>query len=197
MKNKINIIGITGEARHGKDTFGDKFIEYLDDSLTLRSTTFAKKLKSKVMQLLDIQDIEVLDYHKNSNIPYYGVNVRLLLQQLADDMKKIDDMIFVKAVEDEINEAVADGIDIFIVKDLRFNYERDFLKKYDNLDNAETTLIKIYRPNIKPIEGSLHSSERDIKNMKVDKTIINSNTLEKLHEKSYIVAKEFNHKLTK
>jgi len=177
MKNDIKVYGIVGKARHGKDTVADILKDNLVDSVTLYH---AKHLKDVACLNLALGSIEELDYYKNNNIKYHGVDIRKYLQQLADTLRAGNENIFIDELNDQIATAIAQGYLNIIITDVRYIRELDNLKR-----NAGSSLIsiKVIRPNIKDIESSNHSSETEVDTIVTEYTVYNDGTLNDLEQK--------------
>ena len=144
-------IAITGNLCSGKT--------YLSNILTkkynLELFSFSTKIKTIASELFNIK-------HKD----------RLLLQSISDNMKLIDEDIWIKYILSEIgiNQNV-------IIDDLRFENEVKYLKEHGfiiiriNIDeDIRIERIKSTYPNTynEHIKGMEHNSEKSIKNLEVD-----------------------------
>lgn len=120
----MNIIGISGPARSGKDTLANKIVEILESSgIKCEKTSFAKQLKTECKDFIyDNLGIDVFtekDEEKNIIRPMlvtWGTHVR----------RKLDPDVWVKSVEKNMNPNV-----VTIVSDVRFSNELDWIQQND------------------------------------------------------------------
>jgi len=171
----MNIIGISGKARSGKDTVGTYLLNKLPNSISL---SYAYPLKKEVSNILNIS-IEQLDYYKNNNILYNNINIRKLLQDTGTKHKENDDLYYVKLLNDRMIKYINNGYTNIIITDVRFIVEANELRRFNS---DYTTIIRINRDH-KEIEESNHISEQEITYIRPDYTIYNNTTLSDLYTK--------------
>lgn len=117
----MTIIGISGAARSGKDTFSDLLIEILTEKgIKCSKTSFAKQLKIEcrdfVAKTLGIDVFTEDSYEKSIIRPLlvtWGTHVR----------RKLDENIWIKHLESSIEDN-----QVTIVTDVRFQNEFDWIK---------------------------------------------------------------------
>ena len=171
----MNIIGLAGKARSGKDTTGDYLLNKLPNSISL---SYAYPLKKEVSDMLGIT-IEQLEYYKNNNILCNNTNVRKLLQDTGTKNRENDDLYYIKLLNNKLEECINKGYTNIIITDIRFIVEADELRRFGG---SFTTIIKLDRDH-KEIEESNHVSEQEIDSIRPDYTIYNNHTLDDLYTK--------------
>lgn len=178
----MEIIGLTGYARSGKDTAADLLVR--DYGFIKRS--FATPLKHMLFTLNPIvghrgwsiffnrRDIRVQDlftmYGDEEGIKAskYAKEYRRLLQVLGTDcIRKIDKNFWVKAAMKEIRLLPADSRVVFT--DVRFPNEAAAV-----IDNGGFT-AQVHRPGI--TQANAHSSERHVGRMHEDFILDNSGSI--------------------
>jgi len=179
-KNNNFVLGITGPARSGKDTTVDIIKELLkDEPINIITYTFAKPLKEASFKYLDVNTIEEVDYYKNNNIKRNGLNVRKLLQQIADGFRAEDEYFFVNILTDKVNSNFDTSRTLHVVTDVRMFIEDSTL---DMLYGDKYTLIRLNRPDV-GIEESNHNSETAIFSLNATYDICNDEDIEALESK--------------
>jgi len=181
----MNIIGLLGKARSGKDTTGDYLLNKLPNSISL---SYAYPLKKEVSSMLDIS-IEQLDYYKNNNILYDNTNIRKLLQDTGTKNRVNNDLYYVKLLNNKIEECINKGYTNIIITDVRFIVEADELRRFGG---SRATIVKLDRDH-KEIKESNHSSEQEIDSIRPDYTIYNNRTLDSLYTKVDTIIKHIYH----
>ena len=173
----LNIIGITGRKRHGKDTLGD----YLVSNYGYTKIGFADALKEGCRHIFGFNDDQLYGNSKEIDDEFWKASPRKVLQFVGTDLfrdqlarvlpeDKYD--IWVKVVEKTI---LQNPDKKYVITDVRFNNELAFIKKYNGLT------IKVQRDTITDIDW--HISESYIDELQTNYTIKNSGTLEELYKK--------------
>lgn len=167
----MNLIGITGKARSGKDTAAKVLIEQRG----LIKYSFADPMKEGVKVMLGLTDEHVNGDLKEQVIPELGVSPRRILQTLGTewgrDIIRSDLWVVLaqqkwEAIKAATEETFHGGM---IVPDVRFEDEAAFIRDNGGL------LIHIERKGAQEIEG--HVSEAGVEWRKGDARINNSGTL--------------------
>ena len=176
------IIGVTGQARSGKDTFAEMLLEELFETTRRKfiMMAYANELKLRVQQDFDLSyaqlwgdDKEVEDkrYIKPDNTCW---TAREIMQAYGQFFRTIDQLFWVnnlfKVIEDKEYKNV-------IITDVRHPNEADAVKRYDGY------IIKVTsnRVNKQTIHGSEHISETAMNNYaNIDFNVDNSGSLDDL-----------------
>jgi hypothetical protein len=172
----LNIIGITGRKRHGKDTLGD----YLVSNYGYTKIGFADALKEGCRHIFGFNDDQLYGNSKEIDDDFWKASPRKVLQyvgtdlfrdQLSKILPEVKDDIWVKVVEKTI---LQNPDKKYVITDVRFNNELEFIKKYNGLT------IKVQRDTLTNIDS--HISESFIDELQTNYTIKNSGTIEELYE---------------
>ena len=120
------IIGLTGLARCGKDTFCNYAVKYLNDlGYKTKRLAFADELKKDVDYFL-IDKLGISAFTENTEEKEI---IRPMLTTWGTEiMRKQDDLVWVKKVEKQIIENKKNNI-VSIVTDIRFTNEIDYIRK--------------------------------------------------------------------
>ena len=170
----MNIIGITGQARAGKDSIGD-YLMYMTEARFIR-LSFAAPLKRMVATLLN-RDEDWINEHKEDHIDGLA-SPRRLLQTLGTDWGRsmIDPNIWVNLVNRELNERLlSESLEGVVLTDCRFNNEADWIHG----NGGE--VWQVIRPDAPEVNS--HVSEAGIDPERVDRIILNDGSLEDLYLK--------------
>lgn len=173
----VNVITISGKARHGKDTF-------------------AKMLKS----ILESKDKKVLilryaDYLKMICKDYFGWNGekdeagRTLLQQVGTNKIRAKDPDFWVKIVNELITVLEDDFDYFIIPDTRFPNEISYLKTHDK----KVVTVKVIRDNFESEltkEQKNHPSETALDDYKFD-IIVRASNLRELEDNAGRIVRNF------
>ncbi len=177
------IIGITGRKRSGKDTIG----EYLVKNHGFVRVAFADALKEACKIIFGFSDEQVYgDELKEVVDKYWNHSPREILQKVGSELfrdqlsivcENIGNDIWIRSVERKIENLQKQGFDRFVVTDVRFENELNFIKKYKNGYTWKVTRNKNNDQEIK-----VHQSEAMIDELKTDVLIDNVQTIEKLYQ---------------
>jgi len=175
----VNIIGITGRKRHGKDTLGD----YLVKNHEYTKIGFADALKDACREIFGFNEEQLYGDLKEVDDPFWKTSPRKVLQYVGTDLfrdriseilPEVGQDIWIKVVE---NKILNEPNKKYVITDVRFQNELDFIKRMRGL------VIKVQR-DVKSEESTCnHVSESYIDNLVVNATIKNDGTLEELYEK--------------
>jgi hypothetical protein len=194
------LIGISGKATAGKDTFADFLLEEFSEYNMIK-IAYADSLKRKLMNEFDLSWEQVYGtlkevpderYRKpirpfccglgKSELPSNYWTPREIMQFVGTDCyRHVDPMFWVKALYKHLDN---ENIKNAIVTDCRFISEVDAV-----LDRGGHH-IRIFRDDADKIHGTTHQSEVDLDNYEdVDFKIYNNGTIEELKSSAVTVAK--------
>ncbi len=184
----IDVIGLSGYARTGKDTaakylreLGFKRVAFAD---TLRSAAYALNPIVNVdpfdieryFYLQDIIDEYGWDGYKNTE---FAGEIRRILQRLGTEVGRnlIGEDVWVAATFENLPS------DKYVVTDVRFPNEADYIReRYDGL------IIRIERPGVGPIND--HPSETALDDYDFDFVVHNDQSESELRRKLLIAYAE-------
>lgn len=170
------ILGITGKAGSGKDTFADMLTEELE-ARNAKTTTnhFAYALKKIAT------DCFGWDGQKDEK-------GRRLLQVLGTECgRAYNDNIWVEKVADWISSGVG-TFNFFLIPDTRFPNEAEMVKTFPNMAGA---IIAVVRPELNTGgQEYTHTSETALDGYEPDITITNDGTLQDLRQKAAELAEK-------
>lgn len=173
------IIGVTGLARHGKDTVG----QYLAGKYDFARFAFADTLKSMAYTLDPIVASDKLG----------GVRLREYVDHVGwDDAKSVPEVrrflqvLGTEAVRDHLGdnswvEALAVQIGRYgwekntVITDVRFPNEVDAVESWGGI------MVRVVRPNFDNGLPALHPSEAFVSTLPVNFELVNDGTLNELH----------------
>jgi len=191
------IIGVTGKARSGKDTFAKYLTECLKErhQRNFEHVAFAKQLKMMCQEHFELSDEQLWGDKKEEwtkfiripriNLDGYKGSVlepledywtpREIMQELGGFYRRIDHDFWVKALNLHL---IGNDIKDAIITDVRHINECAYVK------TNKGVLIKISRSDVAEIHGMDHESETALDHMPEDYfdiEINNSGTLEDLY----------------
>jgi len=141
MKHKTVLVLVSGD-RCGKDTVALLIKKELLKKVNIYP--LARKLKTQVSELLNI-DEETVDRYKNTKEPIivgdYKQTMRDFLKRVATFTKKLVSKYFY--VEDVYKSIVCSEADVYIIPDLRFKEEHEFITKEFKKSNLDVKFVKI------------------------------------------------------
>jgi len=167
------VIGLTGRKRSGKDTIGRHLIE----KYGFVRVAFADALKEACKTIFGFSDEQVYgDELKDIEDEYWGHLPREILQVVGTELfrdelpywcRNITSDVWVRSVERKIQNLQKEGHTRFVITDVRYPNEVDFVKKKNG------KVWKIIRPSVANNNTSAHSSEALIDNISSNNETIN------------------------
>jgi dephospho-CoA kinase len=170
----MKVIGLIGKAGSGKTTAA----KYLVSKYGFTWLRFSSSLKLMLSCGLGIPDEYIDGDKKNEPCEQLcGRTVRHAMITLGTEWGRnlIHEDIWVKALERQMCEHLREGRDKFVIDDVRFLSEANWITK---IDFGEKRLIKIVRGEAEIID---HVSETEQDKIVVDWHIWNNGTLESLY----------------
>lgn len=173
LKGNIKLIGLSGKARCGKDTFA----QALAGQFGYRQYSFAAPIYKMLNALPYLEHINsnIATEEKEKEHSFYGKSPRRLLQTLGTEWGRsfVDPNIWVWIMEDLLNKKY----DItrhssFVISDLRFENEAVWIRKMGGL------VVRIHRGH--EVGVAAHSSEEGFPLLENDVRISNDSTIEDL-----------------
>ena len=170
----INIIGICGQARSGKDTFANELLLHGYQRISM-----ADPIKEASTLLFGFTNEQLFSDEKDQIDPRYGVKPRHILQRLGTDFcRSYHDDIFI----DRMKERIAQHTKV-VVPDIRFPNEAKAIKDMGG------QIVRIHRTtDILDSTSKGHVSEQLVDTISAGYSIDNIGTLEqyKLKIKEWI-----------
>lgn len=124
------IIGICGRAGSGKDTTASLLQSFLPEDST-RTRAFAKPLKDAAKAKFGLTDWHVNTQEgKREFVPYLGKTVRQLLELEGTEATRdvYGSNFWICRMAQEIDTAFKENIKVFIITDVRFENEAEFIR---------------------------------------------------------------------
>jgi len=189
----MSVLGISGHARSGKNTFADFLVEeFLLNGRYFHQIAFADELKRLCMSMFgleqdqlwgnkkehpDLRFVKGSHYGLSSNPSEYWTP-REIMQEVGSFFRKIDYDFWVKVVDKSLKQQASNGSgrSDWIITDVRHLNEAWYVKE-------NGFLINIVRPDADEIHGMTHESETALDEYKdYDLVITNSGKLEDLQK---------------
>ena len=176
------IIGISGKARSGKNTFAEMLAEELHKRTGKAYVlmAYADELKKMAQREFDLSWDQLWGDEKEAKDERYIKfkqeywTGREIMQQLGGFYRSIDNDFWVKKLFKLIDEKEYENV---IITDVRYPNEVDPVVERKGLH------IRIERPSADKIHGSEHASETSLdESYKVDFNVINQWTIEELRK---------------
>lgn len=173
-----HIIGVTGNARHGKDTVA----EYLSVRYGYSRYALAEPLKTACSILFDWTPQEMSGESKDTIDPRYGISPRQALQSLGTEwgqfgLSRYPEFKARTGRRLWVNRLLArsSGEPLVVVSDVRFPHEADAILE------AGGQIVMVYRDSV-PVD-TRHESERAVLDIRPDYVLDNCGSIEDLQRK--------------
>ena len=174
----MKLIGLGCTAQVGKDTAAD-FLQRKYPKRVKR-VAFADELKNAAISIFSLTQEQCYGPQavKEAVDPRYGKSPRQLLQELGEKMREIFPEIWVVRVFNETIPALEkQGYDIFVVSDVRYPNEADYIHKLGGW------VVRVNRAEGGVTVGAEHSSETSMADYTCDYEINNDGTIVQYFEK--------------
>lgn len=200
--SEITLIGITGRKRSGKDTSGERLV----NNHGFVRIAFADALKEACINIFGFSREQVYgDDLKEVIDEYWEYSPREVLQKVGTELfrealsqpgvlPKIGKNIWVRTIERKILNLAKQGYRRFVITDIRFANELEFLKEV----NFNAYSIKVVRQAVmtETDPSKLHSSEAQIDTFECDFEIKNDGTIAELQIAIDDIARMTEHNVT-
>lgn len=172
IPRKTRLIGISGFAHSGKDSFA-KFLK--KENKDIKITSFAKPIKKIMIKCLGFTKKQVYDQKKKEKIDrFWEISPRKLMQLIGTEMfrKIFRDDIWIKVFDKKFRKSKNK---FFIIPDVRFDNEAEAIKRNGGV------IIKIERKHDNVV-GKDHESEKGIDEKFIHIKVDNNGSLSELKE---------------
>lgn len=188
----MEVIGLSGYARAGKDSIAD----YLVEEYGYEKRSFAEPLKQMLRDLNPIVAVErnpwfpwnkrvvrvedlydLFGDHEAIKASKYGDEMRALWQRLGTDaVRKLDDQFWVRAAFGTLTEDSGK----YVFTDVRFPIEAEAINSLHGImEGYESVLWAVQRPGVQAANG--HESEQHVGNMGEHYNIVNDGSVDDLY----------------
>lgn len=166
------LIGITGSAGSGKDTFAKYFIDNHNFTRYSLADPIKRMIEAAFGVTPDIWDDRM---KKETSIDWLGVSPRVLAQTLGTEWGRqlVHPDLWLLLAKQALHQHHN-----LIIPDIRFDNEAEWIEKNGGI------LLKIVGGNAPPVDNPGHASEQGISPYLVTKTVQNTGTIGQLHTKA-------------
>jgi hypothetical protein len=166
------LIGLTGRARTGKTTAAN----HLENSQGLLAYAFADPLREALMTIFNLSPCDFDDERKELTIDWLGRSPRELMQSMGTEWgrNQVHPELWLLLAEQNLEflGQTNDNATGFVISDLRFENEADFVRKRGGI------VVHLLRPDA--AEVSPHISETGIGLQDNDLVLHNDGAIEDL-----------------
>lgn len=150
------IIGIAGRARSGKTTISDQLVE----CYRFTTLSFAEPIYQAARAIFGFNDGDFEGENKESVNEYWGISPRKALQLLGTEAGRrvFGEDLWIKNAKLRLNEHIKRGRCRFVVSDVRYEDEAEFIRTYSPL----SYVWHVRRKGGTRISESAHLSEQGI-----------------------------------
>jgi hypothetical protein len=142
--NNIIIIGISGKKQSGKDTIAN----YLVDNYDFIKLSFGDNVKKALQNIFHFSNEQLWGNKKEENddnwdlvprdiMQFFGTD--LMRDKLSEKYPQIGKNIWIKSIEFELNNYISNGFTKFVIPDIRFENEIEYIKKKNGI------IINVFR----------------------------------------------------
>jgi len=166
------LIGLAGRARSGKDTAA----QHLVNNHGFQSYAFADPLRDGLMHILNLSPCDFEGEQKEQALPWLGRSPRELMQSLGTEWGRNsvhpELWLLLAAQNLDLLARIHDNAHGFVVSDVRFNNEAEFIRKRGGV------VLHMDRVVASPVK--LHSSENGIHVAPGDLRLTNDGSFDEL-----------------
>ncbi len=154
------IIGVTGKAQHGKDTFAN----HLLNEYGFESRRFAWKLKQIVQEVFDLSTPQIENGAMKEFVDQrWGKSPRQIMQWIGTEgFRAIHPDVWVRDFAVRL-KATTGRNSLVVIPDVRFPNEAAWIKAVGGM------LVRVVKTGVHG--GSNHASEIEMESIEVDKTV--------------------------
>lgn len=166
-RRQVQIIGLVGQKRSGKDSVAGFLAPY-----GFRRLALAEPIKRIAMDLFGFtrEQVEGIDYDREQILPEWDVSVRQILQRIGSELgRQIHPDLWIRKLMMQVDLWDEDR---FVIPDVRH------LNEVREIRARGGQIWKIERPSF--VNDDTHSSETEIASIEPDLVIVNDGTLEDL-----------------
>ena len=148
MNPTCTIVGLCGKKRAGKDTIGN----YLVQKHGFYRLAFADPLKVACQEIFGLSHDQTWGDEKDTIDPYWKHSPRELFQTIGTDLLRknmstycpnITENIWIKSMDRKIQMLIKKGYQKFVITDVRFPDEFDYVKHGFNEDAALVNIMQV------------------------------------------------------
>lgn len=189
------IIGVSGQARHGKDTIAD----YLVKTYGFQKFLIAEPIKEICRTIFSFNQEQLYGDLKETFDPRWNVRPReclqfigteLFRQQIKQLLPEIGSKIWIKSLCEKLRGVISsDPAILIVISDLRFEDECSELQKFSQEIKVPFYSIRVENPRV-PVtpKEARHASE--MINWTANYLVNNTGTLEELYHKVEMTLQE-------
>ncbi|MDO4708265.1 MAG: adenylate kinase [Pseudomonadota bacterium] len=170
----MQIVGIAGAARSGKDTLSG----FLEDFHDFKRVALADPLRQFISVLTGIPFDELLDSQaKETPLPAFGGKTpRELMQSLGTEWARnhVAKDAWLTVATREVNKARAEGYAGVVVPDIRYDNEAEWIRSMGGM------VVHLSRADRPAVSGSDHASEQGISEALIDLRFTNDGPVHRL-----------------
>ena len=180
--SEITVIGIAGKKHSGKNTMADVLIK----NHGFTELAFAYSLKNACKEIFGFTNDQMYDQNLKEEVDNYWcysprqimqtVGTELFRDMIKKTMPEIGDSIWIRSLERKIIEHVKQNKNKFVITDVRFENEHEFIKS----SKFKTFTIKLVREQ-RENNRIDHKSESHIDLLECDAVLVNGGTIDDLH----------------
>ncbi len=173
----VEIIGITGKKRHGKDTAAEAFVKHhgffrvgFADALKRAALALDPIVRFDGVLWLRLQDVvDDIGWESAKEIS----EIRRILQRLGTEV--VRDTVhpdgWLMAWQHQVDSFGNAGVENVVVPDVRFLNEAAYVRKLGG------RIVRVVRPDL-PESGDGHASEIEQDQIEADLTVVNEGSVE-------------------
>lgn len=191
-KPNVEVIGITGRMRSGKNVVADMLVEILKErqpkgyfsNYDIKVYAFADPLKECLINTFGLSRESLYTQQGKASMNYHwGMTHRQILQKFGTEAVRnnLHNDAWVFAMDNYIDNF--ENNTVLIIPDVRFENEARLCRNYGHILNIERPAIVTKMMKFKEKFHLVHKSEQPLSSQFIDYTIVNDSTLGELKSK--------------